>query len=186
MAQTILTADLIRRVRSVAQNMDASVKIDPYIKEAEFIDVLPAIGVDVYRWFVETDFTTGGPWVFKNSSGMSIAIDTNIYNTLMYGGYFADGCGCDSHSMGLVAACGYFAYRRALRQSNVNLTSFGAVGKRSEFSNPISDLNMNIASKDAEQMGKEAIRQVVEHLLSLEMIVCKSKPYTRRRIIAVG
>lgn len=181
----ITTVDYIRRVRPIAQNIDGLNRIEPYINEAESLNILPQIGAAVYRWLDETDFTGPGPWVFSVPDGRAVTITKEQHNALLFGGYY-DGPCQSGHSMGLVAAASYYAYSRAVLDNQVNVTSFGVVKKRTEFSDPVDSSTLVQVSREAKKLGDEVTREVIEHLRALGLIDCGHKPQRVSHFMAVA
>ncbi len=181
----ITTVDYIRRVRPIAQNIDGLNRIEPYINEAESLNILPQIGAAVYRWLDETDFTGPGPWVFSVPDGRAVTITKEQHNALLFGGYY-DGPCQSGHSMGLVAAASYYAYSRAVLDNQVNVTSFGVVKKRTEFSDPVDSSTLVQVSREAKKLGDEVTREVIEHLRALGLIDCSHKPQRVPHFMAVA
>lgn len=181
----ITTVDYIRRVRPIAQNIDGLNRIEPYIREAEVLNILPQVGADVYRWLDETDFTGDGPWTFTNTSGRAVTITKEQHDALLFGGYYNAPCQ-SGHSMGLVAAASYYAYSRAVLDNQVNVTSFGVVIKRTEFSNPVDSSTLIQVSREAKKLGDEVAREVIAHLRALGLIECGEKPKRVAHFMAVA
>lgn len=181
----IITTDNIRQVRPIAQNIDDVARIEPYIREAEALNVMPVIGADVYRFLDTTDFSVGESWTFVNKRGESIAIDRAQYEALIYGGYYESDCG-GGHSLGLAAACAYYAYGRAVMNNQVNVTSFGVVRKRSDFSEPVDSGILIQVSREAQKLGDEVLRQVVEQLRTYGMLCDCGVEKIRRKWVSIG
>lgn len=181
----ITTVEYIRRVRPIAQNIDGLNRIEPYIHEAESLNILPQIGAAVYRWLDETDFTGNGPWVFSAPDGRAVTITKEEINAILFGGYYHGECE-SGHSMGLVAAASYYAYSRAVLDNQVNVTSFGVVKKRTEFSDPVDSSTLVQVSREAKKLGDEVTREVIEHLRALGLINCCHKPQRVPHFMAVS
>lgn len=181
----ITSVDCIRRVRPIAQNIDGINRIEPYIQEAEKLNILPQIGSSVYRWLDETDFNGNGPWPFITASGRQVLLTKEQCDAILFGGYYQSDCE-SGHSMGLVAAAAYYAYARAVLDNQVNVTSFGVVKKRTEFSEPVEATTLIQVSREAKKLGDEVTREVVAMLKSLGMIECDAKPKRVMRFMAIG
>lgn len=173
----IITTDNIREFRPIAQNIDDVARIEPYIREAELLNVLPVIGSAVYRFFDETDFTDGDSWIFATTDGKNIEVTREMYEAVINGGYYSGGCN-SGHSMGLAAAISYYAYSRAIMNNQVNVTSFGVVRKRGEYSEPVDSAVLVQVSREAKKMGDEILREVVEQL-SAYGLVCGCRTATQ-------
>lgn len=181
----ITTVDCIRRVRPIAQNIDGINRLEPYIQEAEKLNILPQVGAHVYRWLDETDFSGDGPWTFTTASGRRVDLSREQYEAILFGGYYQTDCE-GGHSMGLVAAASYYAYSRAVLDNQVSVTSFGVVKKRSEYSEPVDSATLIQVSREAKKLGDEVAREVVAHLRSVGMIECDAQPKRVVRYMAIG
>ena len=158
----IINSSHIRQVRPVADNIDDTKRIDQYIREAESLWVLPALGADVYK---------------------AIDVAPENYTPALEGCYYDDNT---KHHEGLITAIAYLAYSRFIRSQSINVTAFGVVMKRGEFSQPIDPKSISMAAGDAEKTGIEYLRQTVEYLKYIETIEsCKPLP-VRRRFKAIG
>ena len=58
----ILNSNDIRNVRPIAENINDPARLEPYIREAETLRLVDAIGAKLYRWLDETDFSGPGPF----------------------------------------------------------------------------------------------------------------------------
>lgn len=103
----------IQSLRAISDNVPAD-RLDPYILEAQEIDLFGLIGKDLY----DKLFTEADPPTFPA---------TYLYSELKaeYGAYLA-----------------YMAYARFLTQQQVTITSHGVVTKRTDFSDSVSDTTM--------------------------------------------
>ena len=60
----ILNSNDIRNVRPIAENINDPARLEPYIREAETLRLVDAIGANLYRWLDETDFSGPGPFQY--------------------------------------------------------------------------------------------------------------------------
>lgn len=60
----ILSSNDIRNVRPIAENINDPARLEPYIREAETLRLMDAIGANLYRWLDETDFSGPGPFQY--------------------------------------------------------------------------------------------------------------------------
>lgn len=60
----ILNSNDIRNVRPIAENINDPARLEPYIREAETLRLVDAIGAKLYRWLDETDFSGPGPFQY--------------------------------------------------------------------------------------------------------------------------
>ena len=60
----ILNSNDIRNVRPIAENINDPARLEPYIREAETLRLMDAIGAKLYRWLDETDFSGPGPFQY--------------------------------------------------------------------------------------------------------------------------
>ena len=181
----ITNIECIRNVRPVAQNIDGINRLEPYLREAELLNIMPQIGADIYRWLDETDFeSSSGPWIYIPFEGAPVEVSKEMHDELLFGGYYSAGCN-SGYSMGLVAAVSYYAYSRAVMENQVNVTSFGVVRKRSEFSDPVDASTLIQVSREAKKLGDEATRQVVEHFKATGLIPCCHRAKRVLRFMAI-
>jgi len=159
----IITASDIRTVRPVAANLSDSDRIDTYIAEAENLWVRPALGPAVYK---------------------AIEADRTAYSALLSGGYYDSD---EKYCNGLTAAVAYLAYSRFIKNQGVNITAFGVVLKKSDYSEPVDEKTIARAANDAEKIGTQYLRECVEYLKYTEQLECSVKsPKTSRRFIKIG
>ena len=60
----ILNFNDLRNVRPIAENINDPARLEPYIREAETLRLVDAIGANLYRWLDETDFSGPGPFQY--------------------------------------------------------------------------------------------------------------------------
>ena len=60
----ILNSNDIRNVRPIAENINDPARLEPYVREAETLRLVDAIGANLYRWLDETDFSGPGPFQY--------------------------------------------------------------------------------------------------------------------------
>ena len=60
----ILNSNDLRNVRPIAENINDPARLEPYIREAETLRLVDAIGANLYRWLDETDFSGPGPFQY--------------------------------------------------------------------------------------------------------------------------
>jgi hypothetical protein len=198
MKNTIITAEDIRQVRPIANNVIDIKRIEPYINEAEILDVMPAIGIGLYERFTSDGFAdemenTGSVTVITDS-GREILLTDEQWKQFLDGGYYVcdDGCcGPDKkrYSAGLRAAVSYLAYARMLPNQPIHVTAFGVVGKTAALSDPVDEKTLFRAANGAKQIGLEYVRQCVDHLHCKGFIDdCKKKGMGRmyKRFKAIG
>lgn len=167
----IITPNDIRKVRPIANNIEDIARIEPYIDNAEKLDILPEIGASLYKQFDEAVKLNvfqikGGINIITNSS-KEILLTSSQWDEFLNGAYYnCDDCGCDGlrHSEGLIAATAYLAYSRLLPNHPVNVTAFGIVKKLGPLSEPIDEKTLYTAANSAKKIGLEFLRQTVDHL----------------------
>ncbi|MCL1936820.1 MAG: hypothetical protein FWF52_00285 [Candidatus Azobacteroides sp.] len=170
--KTIIKPDDIRKVRAIAENITDSKRIEPYIHEAEILDVMPAIGVSLYKQIVDNNFydflTTNGNVQIVTNNGVKI-LTQKKWDKFLNGGYYtcSDGaCNSDNtrYSAGLIAAISYLAYARMLPNQPLNVTAFGVVQKTTTLSEPIDEKTLFRAVNETRKIGLEYLRQSTDHL----------------------
>lgn len=160
----IITVNDIRTYRQVARNIDDS-RVEIYIREAESLDILPAIGAEEYdRLSAETP-------------DPALSDDEQL---LLSGGTYEDEAGVKRRFEGLKAALAYFAYARFVRNHQLNVTPFGVVYKDGDESTQTDTRAIAAASKDAERIGQEYLAGAVAFWKSRSGSGCNGRPAPRR------
>ncbi|MDR1544958.1 MAG: hypothetical protein LBS50_11275 [Prevotellaceae bacterium] len=174
----IATAENIRNVRPIADNIDDTKRIEPYIREAETLDVLPALGAGLYKQFSEgvtnNEITT--------DSGNVITLTDEDFMRILEGCYFDRD---RQHSEGLYSAIAYLAYSRFMKNNQLNVTAFGVVFKQGEFSEKADEKTIVRMSNEAHSIGMEYLSQVVNYL-KFSNIICYKKNVKLIKFKAIG
>ena len=195
-ASTIINPEDVRTVRPIAENILDVKRIQPYIREVETLDVMPAIGVSLYKQISLEDFqndlqATGSAQIATNS-GKIITITVDEWGKMMNGDYFTcnnTSCSCGSgekYSAGLISAISYLAYARMLPNQPLNVTAFGVVQKTTTLSEPVDEKTLFRAANEARKIGLEYLKQAVEHLTCAGLIdnrTRKTKSYKKFKAI---
>lgn len=140
----LITTEDFKAYRQITDNQLAS-KIDPYIKEAQFIDLREALGDALYYDLV-------------NNSGNS------IYQTLIDGSTYVDTQGYTVSHEGLKPVLVYFAYARYIENSGSHDSAYGQVTKRNEHSDPISEKTLARKVTNARSTAKAYLNDVIKYL----------------------
>lgn len=169
----ILTTDELRKVRPIAENINDLSRLEPYVREAETLTIVDAIGADLYRWLDEnikgsTDLT------YVRPDGKSIELSPEEFLTIFNGGYYVSSC-CDCRSNtrkteGLNIAIAYLAYSRFIMNNGVNPTAYGVKFKDSDFSTSVEFAALNRASSEAKKLGEAYLTKEIEHLQALGLL----------------
>ena len=193
---TIITPDDVRKVRPIAENVKDCKRIEPYIREVEQLDVMPAIGVSLYKQITQDNFTTylktNGNIPILTNNGDKIILTEFQWNKFINGDYYTYcNCSCNSeekYSAGLIAAISYLAYARMLPNQPLNVTAFGIVQKTTTLSEPVDEKTLFRAASEAKKIGLEYLRQSIEHLRCEGFIDdCKKRDTKRyRKFKAIG
>ena len=149
----IITADDIRAIRPIAENVNDTKRLLPYIDECEKLFVLPALEAKQYLT-IETAIANS----IKETN--PVALSDELKNLL-------NGCFYDSdnqHCEGLKKAMGYLVYSRFVRNQNINATAFGIVSKQGQFSEKVDEKTIVRIANDAEKVGLEYLKQCVDFL----------------------
>ena len=136
----LITANDIRKHRPIASNLDDEKRLNTYIEEAERLDIMPAIGVKLFK---------------------DISENPNDHEELLNGGYYDDD---KRHSEGLKAALCMLAYSRFILNNPVNVTSFGVHWKNTSDSDPVDDKTLFRHGNEAKKVGEAYLRQCVDYL----------------------
>lgn len=170
----ILSPEDIRKVRPVAENLNDPSRLVTYMREAEALRLIDAIGAGLYRWFDESDFWGDGPFVYARPDGVKISITRQEYDTIMDGGYYTTDCGMFK-TEGLRAAIAYIAYSRFVVNNPITPTAYGVVYKDGQFSTRVEDSVMVRSSNEAKKIGEAYLDGVVAHLKALGLLCSCSR-----------
>jgi hypothetical protein len=136
----LITADDIRKYRPIALNLDDEKRLNTYIDEAEKLDVMPAIGVSLYK---------------------DINDNPTNHAELLSGGYYDDD---KRYFEGLKAAICMLAYYRFSLNNAVNITPFGVQRKSALDSEPVDDKTLFRHANEAKNTGFEYLQQCVDYI----------------------
>ncbi len=183
----ILKPEDIRKVRPVAENLNDPARLVTYIREAETLRLVDAIGADLYDWLDTGNFIGDGPYQYTRPDGDTVSITKEEYAVLMGGGYFADGRGGRGRTEGLLTAIAYTAYARFIMNNPINATAHGVVFKAGEFSTKVDDVVLVRNSNEARKIGEAYLDGVVKCLGAYGLLGCCRRKYTEvpRRIVRI-
>lgn len=190
----IINITTIQKYRPMAANIKPEA-INVYIRESEQLDILPAIGAELYRRYsqlgeVDVDVDVH----LQDEKGNRIYIleegelPTEEYK-LLNGGFYTDCTGQVRRFEGLKAAHAYLAYARFVRNHSTQVTPFGVVQKMGDDSNAASDRNIAAVCKDAERIGTAHLQEAVAYWKDwhIQHGQTAQKPAPRRkRFTAIG
>lgn len=184
----IITVEDIRKYRPIAKNISVE-EVNVFIREAERLDILPAIGAELYKEFsslgIITDSTgeaicdDAGQEIFKGVEG---ELPTDIHK-LLNGGEYTTASGELVRFEGIRTALCYFAYARFIRNHSVNVTAFGVTQKIGDLSNPIDRETICSVANDAKRIGEEYLGRAMRFWKETHG---EAKPHRRRKFIAIG
>ena len=162
----IITVDDIRKYRPIAKNIDAEA-VNVYIREAERLDILPAIGAELYKEFSSLGLIRTG-----NGEALTDDADREIFSGIegemsadlhkfLNGGEYTSSKGELVRFEGLRTALCYFAYARFIRHHSINVTAFGVTQKYGDLSTPIDQAIIMSQSREAKKIGEEYLRRTL-------------------------
>lgn len=131
----LLTLEEIKGYRDLSANLDAD-RIDPYIRETQTIEIRDFIGGKLYR-LLQNDFN-------EVSKTFTEARLTELWYGTEYDGYIFNG---------LQVAAIYFAYARFINQQQTEVTRWGVQSLTGEESEDISNAQVRIKGRDAQQVA---------------------------------
>lgn len=158
----IATANDMRLIRPIANNIEDYERIDPYIEEAEKLFIIPAIGAELYK---------------------KIDTDRSYYKELLKGGYYNDD---KCRFEGLIYAICYLAYSRFVKNNMVNVTAFGLKYKNTQYSENVEERTLIRHANEAEKAGQEYLRQCIEYLRFINTGCCKHPIKMKRKFKSIG
>lgn len=192
----ILNSNNIRNVRPIAENINDPARLEPYIREAETLRLVDAIGANLYRWLDETDFSGPGPFQYGGvniTEGLvpitknqvtkdQVTITKDQYTAVMEGGYYEGG-----RSEGLKVAIAYIAYSRFIVNNPISPTAFGVRYKDGEFSTRVEDNIIVRSSNEARNIGEAYLEKAINHLKALRLLTpCTEYKESPARKIIIG
>lgn len=121
----------------------ASDKIESYIREAENMDVRPALGDALF---------------------LDIKAEPDKYQLLLSGGEYEAKCGGKRLLVGLKSALAYYSYARLVKNGDGNVTRFGYVNKDDEYSSRPEFREKLQAYNDAFDVASRYMKECVDYL----------------------
>ncbi|MCL2596270.1 MAG: hypothetical protein FWD66_01120 [Paludibacter sp.] len=165
----IATVEDIKQIRPIADNINAAKRIQPYINDAEHLDIMPIIGVKLYR---ELD------------SNRLVLLTSQQRDILLQGCYYDNNT---KYSGGLLSAITYLAYSRFLKNNQLNVTAFGAVVKQGDLSEPADEKTIMRMSNEAYRQGLIYLNQCVDYLKFYNIIPrCSAVRASNVKFKAIG
>lgn len=162
----IITVEDIRKVRHIAHNIDNG-RVDMYIREAEVLDVVPAISAELYEVL---------------DAGKNLTAEQEM---MLNGGYYDAGCGKRKFE-GLKVATAYLAYARFMRNNQVNVTPYGVVTKIGEESATTEHRIVVAQAQEAENIGQALLAEAVRYWDSVgDKSACKTMT-KKKKFLAIG
>lgn len=187
----ILNYNDLRNVRPIAENINDPARLEPYIREAETLRLVDAIGANLYRWLDETDFSGPGPFQYGDvniTEGLvpitknQVTITKDQYTAVMEGGYYEGG-----RSEGLKVAIAYIAYSRFIVNNPISPTAFGVRYKDGEFSTRVEDNIIIRSSNEARNIGEAYLEKAINHLKALRLLTpCTEYKESPSRKMIIG
>lgn len=181
----------MRRYRQIAQNIDDR-RVEIYIEEAEELDILPAIGADLYRRFRNLGaIYVNSRDALESEEGVEVLVarEADLPSDelrLLNGGYYNDGC-ATKYFAGIKKALAYFAYARFVRDHSTQVTPFGVVVKAGDDSNPASDRSVASKADDATRIGEAYLNETMEYWRTINNSCCDGRQSKRQhRFSAIG
>ncbi|MDR1347837.1 MAG: hypothetical protein LBJ63_05320 [Prevotellaceae bacterium] len=136
----LITADDIRKHRSVSLNLDDEKRLLTYIDEAEKLDIMPVIGVELYK---------------------DLHDNPQNHDLLLNGGYYD---GEKRYCIGIKAADALLSYARFILNNSVNATPFGVQRKNALDSESVDDKTLYRHSNEAKNVGMAYLQQCVDFI----------------------
>lgn len=144
----LITSTDISAYRDFSANID-SARIDPFIQEAQEIDLKAFLGGALY-------------YALEQALGESPVSD--IYDKLFNGDIYEDCNGDTVEYKGLKPALVYYAYSRFIGAQDVSVTRAGVVSKRSDYSDPITPEVLHQKRAEARKVGSYYLEEATKYL----------------------
>ena len=160
----LINAEYIRGEEDIANNIDDTKRILPYIEKAEREWIINAIGV-------------------KNYKDLEKGTDDAVLNLLLEGGYYKEDTIFFS---GLRKAIAHLAYSLFVRNDNVFSTASGFRYKgNTELSDRIEDRTILRVANEAEARGLKYLNECISYLKIAQGNTAVSK-ITKKKFIIIG
>jgi hypothetical protein len=150
----ICTTEDIRGIRPIANNI-GNERIECYIEEVEQLQVMPTIGVELYK---------------------KISDNREAFADLINGCYYDSD---KKWNAGLISAIAYLVYARFLRNQNMNVTAFGAVLKNGQLSQKVDDATLTRMVNEAQSIGENYLSTVIDYARSEGLLSCDKSVFKR-------
>lgn len=149
MTQVLLISQAnFTKYEDINANINAVKKLDPFIYQAQFIDLKDVLGDEMYYDLLK-DF----------QASPSLAKYADLYNGKEYTK--------DGHTYtheGLIPVLCYFTHARYILNKNDNDTAFGLVVKKNEYSEPSSDKSLVRKSDYSNSVANAYLKPVIKYL----------------------
>jgi hypothetical protein len=143
MTTKLIQTSNIKDIKAISDNIDVIERLDPYIIEAQDLDIRPFLGEPLFYDIVSTFMDT-----------------PNNYQILLNGGDYINN---DNHTLyfdGLKVATAYFAYARFISNQGINITRYGIVKKMNENSEAVDAATVDRLAGNARSIGLAYLNQV--------------------------
>lgn len=134
----------IKAIKPISDNIDVA-RLDPYIIEAQDLDIRPFLGDPLFYDLVE---------------GVNASPQSTKYLELINGKSYTNSYGHTIYFDGLKVAIAYFAYARFMQNQGINVTRFGIVKKLNDTSEPIDQAAIDRFVGNTRSIGNSYIAQV--------------------------
>lgn len=151
MSNLITLAD-IQTIRRVSSNLDETTDVEPLITEAEELDAKPVLN-GCGKDFLEKIRT----------EAIASPADPN-YTMLLNGGTYQDRQGNNVTFKGLKHSLNYYALARIIESQPIHLTATGAVQKKNQYSENLSDDSINRQIQTYKTAGWAYMNDVIKFL----------------------
>ncbi|RKD19015.1 hypothetical protein BCY91_14150 [Pelobium manganitolerans] len=149
--ELLITVDNIRDIRAIAESVDDVDRLDPYISEAQQVELKELMGVEFFYHMLMliSDYYNKK----KEDPDYISTPEEELYLKLLKGGEYLTAQGHSVRFSGLATVLSYFSYARLLMNDNMKHTNGGFVVKKTEFSDPASANMIIKRHQDARSMA---------------------------------
>lgn len=173
MTTLLVTIEDFSQFRAITANLDSIKRLDPYIQEAQILDLKPLLGSALYWDFM------------KNET-------EDKYALLINGKEYTDPSGRPEYMPGVKPIVCYFAYARFVMANNVTSTPFGMVNKKNDYSDQVQEKTLARLAQEARSTATaywEEVRKYLDYNRSTYPYwgqSITSQPRKSARVTAVG
>lgn len=141
----LITVQELKVFRPLSETVNKATQLDPYIREAQDMDIEPVIGAALFEDMINN-------------------LTVEKYTDLLNGKQYENSEGKTVSFMGLKAALSYYAWSRYILYRNTQDTPSGMVTKTNDFSTPVDSKVIAQQSNQCKLNGEKYLQDCIRFL----------------------